>query len=170
MARNADGTGMATDLVQQLSTRAGDVASWLDNRDPGSLLSEARGYARRHPGTFIAIAAVAGVLAGRLTRSVTASAADKKDDVDTLRAARPSGAHLGTPSEPDPVTPLVTLPPAAQVSDVGASSYTIQPHPADLEGNLADPYRGSESDPYRRSGDSVEDPDLNDRDRGGNPL
>ena len=149
MARNSDGQGVATDLVQQLSTRADGIAAWLDNRDPGSLLGEVRRYARQHPGTFIAVAAAAGLLAGRLTRSVTAATADDHAD----RPTRPAGAHLETADQrtSTPATPT-SLPAATQVSDVGESSYTIQPHPNDL-GATADPYRSNESDPYRRSGD-----------------
>lgn len=65
MARNSDGSGVATDLVQQLSTRADGSASWLDNRDAGSLLSEVRGYARQHPASIIAIAAAARTRSNR---------------------------------------------------------------------------------------------------------
>lgn len=40
-------------------------------------------YARRKPGTFIAIAAVAGVVVGRLTRALAAAASDEKDDAQS---------------------------------------------------------------------------------------
>jgi ElaB/YqjD/DUF883 family membrane-anchored ribosome-binding protein len=77
MATASDADGVATDLVRQAASRAGNVATWLDDRDPGSLLEEVRSYARRKPGTFIALAAAAGILAGRLTRSVAAESADE---------------------------------------------------------------------------------------------
>ncbi|TFC29527.1 hypothetical protein E3O25_04645 [Cryobacterium sp. TMT1-3] len=77
MAGASDADGVATDLVRQAASRAGSVATWLDDRDPGSLLDEVRSYARRKPGTFIALAAAAGILAGRLTRSVAAESADE---------------------------------------------------------------------------------------------
>ena len=76
MATASHTDGVATDLVQQAASRAGNIATWLDDRDPGSLLDEVRSYARRKPGTFIALAAAAGILAGRLTRSVAADSAD----------------------------------------------------------------------------------------------
>ncbi len=76
MATASDADGVATDLVRQAASRTGNVATWLDDRDPGSLLDEVRSYARRKPGTFIALAALAGILAGRLTRSVAADSAD----------------------------------------------------------------------------------------------
>jgi hypothetical protein len=76
MASNSEGSGVGTDLVRQAATRAGSFADWLDARDPGSLLEEVKGYARRKPGTFLAIAAGAGLLAGRLSRSLAANASD----------------------------------------------------------------------------------------------
>jgi hypothetical protein len=72
MAAKAEAPGVATDVVQEVSERARSVASWLEDREPGDLLSEVRGFARRRPGVFLAGAAVAGVLAGRLTRGVVA--------------------------------------------------------------------------------------------------
>ena len=74
MASSSESQGTASDLVRQAADRAHSVASWLEQRDPGSLLGELKSYARRSPGTFIAIAAVAGVVAGRLTRSLTSGA------------------------------------------------------------------------------------------------
>jgi uncharacterized protein YjbJ (UPF0337 family) len=76
----ADGSvgGVASELVRTLGDRAGSVATWLDARDPGSLLSEVKAYAARKPGTFIAIAAAAGIVAGRLTKSLATSAAEEK--------------------------------------------------------------------------------------------
>lgn len=62
--------GAAGDVARQLAERSRSVAGWLDERDPGSLLSEVKSYARRNPGTFIAAAALAGVLTGRLTRAI----------------------------------------------------------------------------------------------------
>lgn len=62
--------GTAGDVARQLAERSRSVAGWLDERDPGSLLSEVKSYARRNPGTFIAAAALAGVLTGRLTRAL----------------------------------------------------------------------------------------------------
>ena len=54
------------------------VASWLENRDPGSLLEEVKSFARQRPGTFLLVAAGAGLLAGRLGRSLQAGAPDRQ--------------------------------------------------------------------------------------------
>jgi len=72
MADNAEDNGIATKVVRDLSSRAHTVAGYLEDRDAGSLLSEIRSYAARKPGTFIALAAGAGILAGRLTKALTA--------------------------------------------------------------------------------------------------
>jgi len=87
MAGSSDQDGMAKGLVDDAARRAGDVATWLDQRDPGSLLDEARGFARQRPGTFLAIAAGVGVLAGRLSRSLVDEARDSKES---------SGADAGS--------------------------------------------------------------------------
>ena len=74
MAGASDQPGVASDLVRQAAERSSSVAAWLDGRDPGSLLNEVKSFARQRPGTFLLLAAGAGVLAGRLTRSLSAGA------------------------------------------------------------------------------------------------
>jgi hypothetical protein len=73
LGRMADGSeqgGLAADLVRQVAGRTGSVASWLENREPGDVLGVVADFARRRPGVFLALAAGAGVLAGRLTRGL----------------------------------------------------------------------------------------------------
>lgn len=74
MARASDQPGIASDLVRQAAERSSSAATWLDGRDPGSLLNEVKSFARQRPGTFLLLAAGAGVLAGRLSRSLSAGA------------------------------------------------------------------------------------------------
>jgi hypothetical protein len=66
-------SGVATELVGQAKDRIDGLANWLEGREPGQLLDEARTFARRRPGTFLLGALAAGVVAGRLTRGVVAS-------------------------------------------------------------------------------------------------
>lgn len=75
MAQQADDGGPAKQLVQQAAQRTGDVAGWLEGRDPADLLQEVKSFARQRPGTFLLVAAGAGLLAGRLTRGLTGGAA-----------------------------------------------------------------------------------------------
>lgn len=100
MSESTEEPGLASDLAHQAASRATRIADWLDQRDPGSLLEEVKGYARRSPGTFIAIAAVAGIVAGRLTRSVIAESKDSTD------SGGGSGAAAYTP--PTGVPPTTT--------------------------------------------------------------
>lgn len=111
MVSTAENPGVAADIIGQLSTRVGDAATWIGDRDPGSLLHEVKTYARRKPGTFIAIAALAGLAAGRLTRALADNAADK------------SGSTPPAPSVPAPSAPA-----AAYDVDVPR----VPPIPADV--------------------------------------
>ncbi|MEV0718637.1 hypothetical protein [Asanoa sp. NPDC050611] len=70
------GSGPASDLARQAAGRVSDVADWLEAREPGQLVDEVKRFARKHPGTFLAGAAVLGVLAGRMTRGLVADAQD----------------------------------------------------------------------------------------------
>ncbi|GAA3623846.1 hypothetical protein GCM10022223_46060 [Kineosporia mesophila] len=101
----ADGanSGTASDLVREVSGRARDVAGWLDQRDPGALLSEVTDFARRRPGTFLAIAAGAGLIAGRLTRGAISEARHESAKTDaesgpTGRADAPVNEYV----QPEP--------------------------------------------------------------------
>jgi hypothetical protein len=70
MAERSEQPGVATDLARQASTSVQDLADWLEQRDPGGLIDEVKTFARRRPGTFLAIALGAGLAAGRLTRGL----------------------------------------------------------------------------------------------------
>ena len=63
MAGSQQESGMATGLAQQAADKAGQLASWLQDREPGDLLDEVSSFARRRPGAFLALAAGAGVIA-----------------------------------------------------------------------------------------------------------
>jgi hypothetical protein len=74
MASAPDQQGVASDLIRQAAQSSESVASWLENKQPGDLLGEVQRFARNRPGTFLLLAAGAGVLAGRLTRGLAAGA------------------------------------------------------------------------------------------------
>lgn len=74
MAKASEDPGVATDLVRQAAERSSSVAQWLEAREPGSVVEEVKTFARRRPGTFLLIAAGAGLLAGRLGRGLSAGA------------------------------------------------------------------------------------------------
>lgn len=70
VAQQSDGSGVVPQLARQAAERTESVASWLENREPADLLDEVRRYARRNPGTFLAIAAAVGLVGGRMTRGL----------------------------------------------------------------------------------------------------
>lgn len=76
MARSSDDGGVARQLVRETSQRVSRAASWLGDREPGEVLEEVKAFARRQPGVFIGVAAIAGVVAGRLTRALAANASE----------------------------------------------------------------------------------------------
>jgi hypothetical protein len=81
MASKSDDSGPMTDLAQEASRRVGEISHWLDNHEPSDLLDEVKRFARRRPVAFLALAAAAGVVAGRVTRG--AVAANTSVDSDT---------------------------------------------------------------------------------------
>ena len=89
MASKADESGPMSDLAQEASRRVGEISHWLDNHEPRDLLDEVKRYARRRPVAFLAIAAAAGVLAGRVTRGAVAA----NTSVDSDRESRPARAY-----------------------------------------------------------------------------
>jgi hypothetical protein len=69
-------SGPAADLVRQAGDKLEELATWVQDREPGDLVNEVRAYARRKPGVFLLGAALAGVVAGRLTTGVVAAHKD----------------------------------------------------------------------------------------------
>ncbi|WP_200846741.1 hypothetical protein [Arthrobacter sp. 18067] len=145
MANSTEDGGVATDLVQQAAQRSSSVAQWLEGRDPGSLLDEVKGFARRKPGTFLLLAAGAGVLAGRLGRGMAGNASDagSAGSADTARTPHttynPSAGGAVTP-------PAVDLPgPAVTTAGYGAAATT------GYDAGTTGGYEGSTL-PYRDAG------------------
>ena len=124
MSDRTDGSGMGADLIQQVSERTSDAALWLESRQPGDLVNEIRRFARQRPGMFLAGAAMAGAVVGRLTRNVLASSKSTESD-----AGQPGlSAHQVTPTAPPrtvAVTPAVGEPRQQQV--VPAGQYGTNP-------------------------------------------
>jgi len=88
-------SGPAADLVRQAGDKVEEIAGWLQDREPGDLVTELRSYARRRPGVFLFGAAVAGIVAGRLTTGVVA--AHKDNGPDATGQGTPRHAVAGTP-------------------------------------------------------------------------
>jgi ElaB/YqjD/DUF883 family membrane-anchored ribosome-binding protein len=126
MASAPDQPGVASDLVRQAAERSSAVAAWLDGRDPGSLLTEVKSFARQRPGTFLLLAAGAGVLAGRLSRSLSAGAPESTGTASVARVP-----DTGTAVPPPPVQ----LP--APATTTAGLTDTYPPSPLDADRGVA---------------------------------
>lgn len=136
MAEQGGQAGPVTELARQAADRVQGVAGWLEAREPGDLVSEVRGYARRNPGTFLVGAAVLGVLAGRLTRSISAAGDDSGNGSSTYRGA---GAY-----DPEQTAVIPTPPPAPRTApDAVPTGGYLDPTP----GTYTEPTPGSYTEP-----------------------
>jgi hypothetical protein len=77
MADGSSQGGVAADLARSAAARARDAGQWLGDREPAHVLDEMQSFARRRPGAFLALAAGAGLMAGRLTRGMKAASSDE---------------------------------------------------------------------------------------------
>ena len=130
MADSSD-SGLAQDLVRNLSGRAHGVASWLEGRDPGTLLDDVKQYAARKPGTFIAVAAVSGLLAGRVVKALTAEVKDEHGHGQASPDASTGTGAAGSTGSAASTTPAAstsrTVPPAGDPTITGpvAGEYDV---------------------------------------------
>ncbi len=109
MAEKSD-NHMVSSVVQQASQRTDTAASWLEGRDASDILEDVKAFARRKPGTFLAIAAGSGLVVGRLTRGLTGNRSDSTSGGQGLASTGTatdtypgytevgSGAYSGTPA------------------------------------------------------------------------
>lgn len=88
---------MVRDVVANLADRAENFTRTLETKEPGELLADVRGFAARRPGTFLLLAAGAGLLAGRLTRGLR--------DANTETSSRDDQTSPGAPPRRD-TTPV----------------------------------------------------------------
>jgi hypothetical protein len=112
-------TGTAQQLVRGASEQFARVAEWLADRDTDGLLDDVRGFARRHPGTFLLAAGAVGVVAGRATRSGVEVARSDDDDEPTAEPGGPPPSGSETPA----VSPGTPYPPE-QTTDIKGSATT----------------------------------------------
>ena len=61
-------SGIASGAAREVANRARSFSQQLDGREPAELLDDLRSFARRRPGMFLAGAAIAGVVVGRVLR------------------------------------------------------------------------------------------------------
>ncbi len=132
-------SGPASSLMNQVSTRAKGASTWLEDHEPADLLSSATRFARQRPGLFLALAATGGVLAGRLTRGLTADAAPE---------GSPIGSTGGQTGYDYPVAPVATTNP--YTTAVPETAYAEGSGYSSVPGD--DVLYGDDLDEARRSG------------------
>ncbi|WP_193510053.1 hypothetical protein [Cryobacterium sp. BB736] len=125
MADRSEDQGMASQLVSTTASKAGDIAGWLEQREPGDIIDEVRSFARRRPGVFIGIAALAGLAVGRLTRGIISGG-----DSDDQRQPGVRRTQSTTPVPDDALgtaytgTPGTTMPGTTTGTGTGYTSDT----------------------------------------------
>lgn len=93
MADADDSGGMAGEIVRRAAFHVSTVGAWLGDRDPQQLLQDVTGFARRRPGTFIAVAALAGVVVGRVSRALAAGTTGSSGTAEVASASGPRFAE-----------------------------------------------------------------------------
>lgn len=155
MASSSEEGGLAASLVEQASSYLDKATQWVEGREPGDLLTDVKHYARRHPGTFMAIAAGLGLVAGRVARG----AKDEHGD----DAAPPTHAAPTTPSARpsayDPAPTGTTGTPTTAYGTAGSAGYgTTGTTGSTPDGNQSTAYRSpgyGEPGYQRPGGDSL---------------
>jgi hypothetical protein len=135
MAAKGEQSGPATEVAHQVAERARQAAVWLEQREPGDLVSELRRVGRQHPGTFLLGAVIAGVMVGRLTRGAVASTSTNSSESTPGQIARPQpavadyqDAYAGSP----PLNATTTPPgeePASPPPPTGGAGLDIGQRP-----------------------------------------
>ena len=121
MASNSPQSGPLTDLAHQAAQKGGELAHWLENREPRDVLHEVQSFARRRPLMFLALCGTAGVLAGRITRGAVAA----NTSVDSVSGEGHS-AYQGTYPPRDAVVDRGTDPIVDPLVDVADRSGGVR--------------------------------------------
>jgi hypothetical protein len=87
-------SGAVADFTQQAASSVHRMAQTLDDKGPSGVVADVKTFARKRPGLFVLGAVGAGVVAGRLIRSLdtgaVAEAAKPSDQSDSAADASPS--------------------------------------------------------------------------------
>jgi hypothetical protein len=107
-----------------VASRVRDAGQWLGDRKPGQVMDEVQSFARRKPAVFVALAAGAGLVAGRLTRGLKDASSDDSPATATPAATQGVAGQWPEPSEVAGYPPAMrsasdeTLDPPALASDL----------------------------------------------------
>ena len=136
MASGSSESGPITDLALQASRKGGEIAHWLENHDASDVLAEVKSFARRRPVAFLALAAAAGVLVGRIGRgTVAANTSLDSPDSDGQTGRMYAGTDTLVGSQP--------LDPAYSAGGVGAAGVGYEADPAYVAAGADPAYAGA---------------------------
>ncbi len=93
MASSSDKSGPLTDLAHQAAKKGGEIGHWLENGEPSDVLNEVTSFARRRPVAFLGASLLAGIVVGRLSRSL---AAEAKDAAEAEKASTSPALETGS--------------------------------------------------------------------------
>jgi hypothetical protein len=128
MAEHSSGDSPAAGALRQVADTGRQAARFLDERGAGGLLETAQDFARRKPGTFLIGAAVAGLLVGRVVKSVSGSS-DSPQETRRPDTAQPAQAETWQTTQPAvaPLTPTAA-PPATTGPDGAVVEPVVRPY------------------------------------------
>ena len=127
MASKSDDNGPLTALAKQAAARGGELSHWLQESEPADVLTEIKRFARRRPFVFLAGAAVAGVVVGRLSRGLMASGDGTSSPSVAARASSYSELGSSAGIRAVPTTTRVTETPLADEPEFGVGEDLIEP-------------------------------------------
>ena len=128
MSHHSDQPGPAAQLARHGAQATEQVASWFDGRDPGALVDEVRSFARRRPGTFLLLAAGAGLMAGRLTRGLKDEASSGSEDDEYGQTSYTAGG--GSFTHPEAAYPETGYPGSGGMAGTPLAGGFAAPPPA----------------------------------------
>lgn len=129
----SDKSGVVADLAHQASSRIDGLANYLERTGPTGVIEDLKFFARRRPGAFLAGAAIAGVAAGRLTK--TAQATGALPTPPSPKTLLPGGGSPSLDESPDVFTGTAgnyaeVQPSYPEESTYGTTSTTRTDQPA----------------------------------------
>lgn len=123
MASGQHASGPAADWARKASVQLSNIGDSIAQKDPSELLTDVQQFARRKPGVFLAVAATAGVVAGRFV-SAARQDSDGVEGNQSVNGYAASPDYVAPPVPPTsfvPVEPLTDLDPRDAAHESGAS-------------------------------------------------
>ncbi len=96
---DGSGQGVAADLARQAAAQVHDAGKWMEDRKPRQVVNEMQSFARRRPAVFLAMAAGAGLVAGRLSRGLKEASSDDSAATAAPGATQGLGRQWAQPSD-----------------------------------------------------------------------